>query len=215
MEQINPDKKVFQEEQVILKSKPSLQCSDCGSTFSSQSNLKLHIEAIHEKKKPWLCSECGDSFSTQNNLKRHISTVHKGEKPFSCSLCYRSFSGKRHLKKHIQEVHEQIKPYQCPYCEKKCSRKPQVVQHVQAKHKIKITEEDIIQIKEIIEVADNDKDWVQQTNIVNGDNFTEEDLDENEERNHCTLCEATFVAKSSLRSHLKLVSKELYHLAAI
>ena len=91
-------------------------------------------------------------------------------------MCYRSYAEKGHLKKHIQEVHEQIKPYQCPYCEKKCSRKPQVVQHVQAKHKIKITEESIIQMKEIIEVADNDKDWVQQTNIVNGDNFTEEDL---------------------------------------
>ena len=51
-----------------------------------------------------------------------------------------------------------------------------MVQHVQAKHKIKITEESIIQMKEIIEVADNDKDWVQQTNIVNGDNFSEENL---------------------------------------
>ena len=80
------------------------------------------------------------------------------------------------MKKHIQEVHEQIKPYQCPYCEKKCSRKLQVVQHVQAKHKIKIAKEDIIQMKDIIEVADNDKDWVQQTNIVNGDNFTVENL---------------------------------------
>ena len=109
------------------------------------------------------------------------------------------------MKKHIQEVHEQIKPYQCPYCEKKCSRKPQVVQHVQAKHKIKITEEDIIQMKEIIEVADKDKDWVQQTNIVNGDNFIEENLDEKEERYNCTLCEASFIAKSSLGSHHSVV----------
>ena len=60
-------------------------------------------------------------------------------------------------------------------------------------------------MKEIIEVADNDKDWVQQTNIVNGDNFSEENLDEKEERYNCTLCEASFIAKSSLGSHHSVV----------
>ena len=82
MEQQKVEKEDCQKEPVIFKSKQTFQCSDCGSTFSSQSNLKLHIDSIHEKKKPWLCSECGDSFSTQNNLKRHISTVHKGQTNF-------------------------------------------------------------------------------------------------------------------------------------
>ena len=82
MEQQKIEKEDCQKEVVISKWKQNFQCSDCGSTFSSQSNLKLHIDAIHEKKKPWLCSECGDSFSTQNNLKRHISTVHKGQTTF-------------------------------------------------------------------------------------------------------------------------------------
>ena len=82
MEQQKIEKEDCQKEPVIFKSKQNFQCSDCGSTFASQSNLKLHIDAIHEKKKPWLCSECGDSFSTQNNLKRHISTVHKGQTTF-------------------------------------------------------------------------------------------------------------------------------------
>ena len=79
MEQQKIEKEDCQKELVISTSK---QCSDCGSTFSSQSNLRLHIDAVHEKKKPFLCSECGDSFSTQNNLKRHISTVHKGQTTF-------------------------------------------------------------------------------------------------------------------------------------
>ena len=60
-------------------SKPScFQCSDCGSTFTKQSNLRMHTEIVHEKKKPWLCSECGNSFGKQDCLKRHISIVHKG-----------------------------------------------------------------------------------------------------------------------------------------
>ena len=79
MEQQKIEKEDCQKELVISTSK---QCSDCGSTFSSQSNLRLHVDAVHEKKKPYLCSECGDSFSTQNNLKRHISTVHKGQTTF-------------------------------------------------------------------------------------------------------------------------------------
>ena len=79
MEEPKIEKEDFQKEPVIFKSK---QCSDCGSTFSTQSNLRLHVDAVHEKKRPYLCSECGDSFSTQNNLKRHISTVHKGQTTF-------------------------------------------------------------------------------------------------------------------------------------
>ena len=79
MEQQKIEKEDCQKELVISKSK---QCSDCGSTFSSQSNLRLHVDAVHEKKKPFLCSECGDSFSTQNNLKRHITAVHKGQTTF-------------------------------------------------------------------------------------------------------------------------------------
>ena len=79
MEQPKIEKEDCQTELVISKSK---QCSDCGSTFSSQSNLRLHIDAVHEKKRPYLCSECGDSFSTQNNLKRHITAVHKGQTTF-------------------------------------------------------------------------------------------------------------------------------------
>ena len=63
----------------IQDSKPScFQCSDCGSTFTKQSNLRMHTEIVHEKKKPWLCSECGNSFGKQDCLKRHISIVHKG-----------------------------------------------------------------------------------------------------------------------------------------
>ena len=130
----------------IQKEKPSFQCSDCGSTFTKQSNLKLHIETIHEKKKPWLCSECGTSFGKQDGLKRHISIVHKGERPFSCSLCDRSFTEKGHLKKHIQAVHEHIRPYQCPYCEKKCNRKPQVVNHAKAKHKTKVVDKKLAKV---------------------------------------------------------------------
>ena len=65
--------------QKIQDSKPScFQCSDCGSTFTKQSNLRMHTEIVHEKKKPWLCSECGNSFGKQDCLKRHISIVHKG-----------------------------------------------------------------------------------------------------------------------------------------
>ena len=37
-----------------------------------------------------------------------------------------------------------------------------------------LAENAVIEIKEISQVAENDKDWVQQTNIVNGDKPDEE-----------------------------------------
>ena len=49
-------------------------------SFANYHDLKKHISAVHEKKKPHLCQTCGVSFANKGNLTKHIAAVHNGIK---------------------------------------------------------------------------------------------------------------------------------------
>ena len=100
----------------------------------SEGSLKMHIDTVHEGKKPYKCSLCDNSFSQKSNLKMHIDSVHEGKKPYKCSLCGNSFSRKEHLKIHIDSVHEGKKPYKCSFCEKSFSHKGSLKRHIDSFH---------------------------------------------------------------------------------
>ena len=59
-------------------------CKICNKKFAKMYNLKQHIKAVHEGKKPFDCNICEDSFSSKGNMKTHIEIVHDGIKPFAC-----------------------------------------------------------------------------------------------------------------------------------
>lgn len=50
-------------------------CNVCGSSYSSISNLKTHIETVHEGRR-FVCSLCEDLFTTNSSLQRHASQMH-------------------------------------------------------------------------------------------------------------------------------------------
>ena len=47
--------------------------------------MKIHIESVHEGKKPHLCSFCTASFGVKSNLTRHIKQVHEEQKSHQCT----------------------------------------------------------------------------------------------------------------------------------
>ena len=55
----------------------SFQCKYCEKLFSQISNLNVHIESIHDKKKH-KCPICGYAFTEQGNMKKHIKKTHEG-----------------------------------------------------------------------------------------------------------------------------------------
>ena len=57
-------------------------------------DLKIHISAVHEGKKPYKCTICDNSFGLKRNLKSHIASVHEGKKSFQCNVCGQSFTEK-------------------------------------------------------------------------------------------------------------------------
>lgn len=58
-------------------------------------------EKSHTKKAPVRCSDCGASFTFQSNLHRHRKLLHSEERPFSCTVCDRKFAGKYKLNCHM------------------------------------------------------------------------------------------------------------------
>ena len=45
--------------------------------FQKKEHQNMHIESIHEGKKPFKCNECGKAFSCKGNLNGHIEKVHE------------------------------------------------------------------------------------------------------------------------------------------
>ena len=70
----------------------SLKCDACGSSFKKRQNLKMHIQSVHERKKPFKCNFCDTSFSQKGHMNYHIKFVHEGKKPFLCNVCDTAFS---------------------------------------------------------------------------------------------------------------------------
>jgi len=81
--------------------------------LSLKANLKSHILAVHERKKPLKCSICDARFSTRRNMKRHVASVHEKRKLYKCDICLLLnqpgvFTIKSDLTGHIETVHNDL-----------------------------------------------------------------------------------------------------------
>ena len=110
------------------------QCPICHSYFSKNTDLKRHIETVHEGQKTQ-CPTCQALFSRKTDLKRHIETVHEGKRTH-CHLCSASFSRKTDLKRHVETVHEGKRTL-CPNCSASFSRKTGLKQNIDLVHEEK------------------------------------------------------------------------------
>ena len=79
-------------------------CTKCKFATKKPSDLKLHIERVHEGV-VFSCEECQYSHTSRRQFTDHIRTVHEGV-VFSCNLCQYSAQERRNLNDHIRAVHE-------------------------------------------------------------------------------------------------------------
>ena len=105
------------------------KCKECEKQFCLESNLKRHIQTVHEGRKDHKCNECGKGFPTKMYLKTHIQYV-CGRNDHKCNKYGKQFSQENHLKMHIQT----FQGHKCIQCRKVFSRKIYLKMHIQAVH---------------------------------------------------------------------------------
>ena len=110
------------------------QCDQCLTKFTMKKNLKVHIEAVHNKERKYQCDQCLKKFNRKRTLNVHIEAVHNKEKTNHCNQCLKNFSRNYALSVHIQSVHNKEKPYECDQCLNKFGSKIGLSLHVKTVH---------------------------------------------------------------------------------
>jgi len=99
----------------------TLNCSVCDKAFGKKSGLEHHIKMVHGEKNH-KCALCNDAFPTVSQMKSHMEHMHDMTKPFKCSICSKTFNTKERLEHHFARTHELRNCEPCPHCNKQYSR---------------------------------------------------------------------------------------------
>ena len=81
------------------------KCHIFGKILRWASNMKKHIQEMHQLIRQFSCTVCGKGFSRQQNLQGHMASVHNYRKEFICSICGNEYGYKCLLKQHMKNSH--------------------------------------------------------------------------------------------------------------
>jgi hypothetical protein len=70
-------------------------------SFILKSQLKSHVQRVHENKKKYKCELFEYSAFEQRNIRTHIECVQENLKPHQCNICQKTFGQMGKLKKEI------------------------------------------------------------------------------------------------------------------
>lgn len=89
------------------------KCDVCGYLCVSKSVLTRHQKVTHLKERNFMCSECGKTFCTKAQLRLH-NNQHTGAKPYVCPYegCSKRFRGQPQRIEHMR-FHTGEKPFKC------------------------------------------------------------------------------------------------------
>lgn len=97
-------------------------CNRCDKVYTTNSNLKYHIEKTHEgatKMRMLRCPHCPERFSEHFRKLKHLKDVHGITFTFECEICKSVFPSRRALTMHTNKFHTQ--KTQCGVCKKSFS----------------------------------------------------------------------------------------------
>ena len=100
-------KDVKEHERVVHFNEDTVDCELCGKTLKTKRNLQLHMRTIHGTlEKNHHCHICEARFRVASQLKKHIETVHEKTRLFPCPFCSTVLSCKEKFKLHSQRLHQ-------------------------------------------------------------------------------------------------------------
>ena len=95
---------------LFLVAGENCMCETCGGIFTKKSNLRKHVQSVHEGAK-FECLECGKSYKWYATLHEHRRCCHStnNEKSSStiCPFCGKVFPNVFMLKRHEHDLHRQ------------------------------------------------------------------------------------------------------------
>lgn len=97
-------------------------CTRCSKVYTTNSNLKFHIEKAHEgstKTRMLRCPHCLERFTEHFRKLKHLKDVHGITFTFVCDFCKSVFPSRRALTMHTNKFHSQ--KTQCEVCRKSFS----------------------------------------------------------------------------------------------
>uniref|UniRef100_A0A7I4Y3Q6 Zinc finger domain containing protein n=1 Tax=Haemonchus contortus TaxID=6289 RepID=A0A7I4Y3Q6_HAECO len=106
-------------------------CQHCNKVYNAHSQLREHIDVVHENRRPFKCEQCGMEFGRAGGLRRHNMMVHQHKKhacPYEgCS--HPGYKCTKALAAHIRSVHTLDRPFSCLFCERTFVRKNDLKVH--------------------------------------------------------------------------------------
>ena len=170
-------------------------CKICKKGFPRMTNLKRHIDSVHEGKKPYKCQRCDANFGQKSGMKKHLKVVHDEENPVSGFdyLIELSVNDKEiPPKEHIESDHDGQKPFICTVCQKRFTTKLNLKVHIETVH----------EGKKPFECPICKKSFTQKNAMTRHINSLHEEIDEKLKPYICDLCNASFARQSHLKGHI-------------
>lgn len=97
------DKSLLRHKSIHFTVRPKYQCSFCTSIFFYISDLRVHVNTIHQEKS-FQCINCDKIFTTEKLLKIHNNKVHLQLKKYECSKFHDKFGSSVKLFRHCNNV---------------------------------------------------------------------------------------------------------------
>ncbi len=179
------------------KLKPA-SCTLCDKSFTHKGKLAKHVDSVHRKLKLFPCAQCQKLFTSRSSLKKHVDSVHRKLKPISCTLCDKSFFSRSYLTIHMNAVHYNLKPFSCTLCDKSFSQKGPLTTHIKFVH-------DKVKREKSFSCVECDKTFTAQGSLKQHVNAFHRKL----KPFACTLCDQSFSKNSHLTYHINCVHHKM------
>ena len=202
------------------------QHKGCSASFKTNSDLTRHTR-IHTGELPFKCDYCDHRVNIKSNLKAHIRVNHRPNEVFkcksetcdfvtvskaelkdhskthenisltdllTCNLCSFTTNSRQKLTSHLKD-HENTRPFKCVYCAYSAKTQAILSSHVNKRHAMEVdSKERLSRAENTKKTKDKTKDMTTKTPLKKTlikSNFI------------CPVCNAGFVRRDSLRSHIK------------
>nr|CAB3265136.1 ZF(C2H2)-13 zinc finger protein [Phallusia mammillata] len=195
-----------------ISSKKLTRCPVCEKEFVKETELKFHVENVHQQWKPYNCVVCDKTFLLEENRNTHMLT-HADNRNYRCNICEKEFRQSSHLSTHMlihtesnndsidvsefgfgfekDEDAQMKKPKRtvckCEVCEKVFVTKAILNFHTKTVHKAKKKHQCSVCEKECKNKTTLDR------------HMTEHDIQENK----CKYCEKKYTSKAKVKSHIR------------